>query len=520
MKFEMSQKFISTIAGASIFISVIGLLSRGLGFIREMIFANNFGLGTEFDLYLVGAVLPITINSIILYIGQNYFVPGFQKLYSSDNETAQKFYKHSFITFIGFGIIISIILFFTSNAIIDLYMHQALAESKTAAEIIFRIFLVTIPFSAAISIFSALLQAIYEFKYPAVSILFLNISIIISLILFSDQLGVYIIPIGYVAGTILQFVYLLVKSQEKVKLNLLGNTKELNLSKSLISTSLIIVIIIESLGQLYSLFDRYFYADISTGGIAALNFASIIWLLPISIFSLSLATVVFPSITKAITDYSQEQVEKIFNENISMNTFIIIPFAFVLFFYGDIIIRLLFERGKFVEESTATTFGVLKFYSISLVFFSVYAIFNKIFYSLNAIKLLLWITLVGLLLKLFLNFILIDFEQNGLALSSSISYIYFSVVSYIVLTAKLKIKKRTLFIKDFLFQLINCGLSFLITRIISTHFLKISIFNEVVVLFLFFLIYTINAFLTEHSAVLITTRVFNRLNFYNFSKTK
>ncbi len=76
----MKQKFTSTIAGASIFISIIGLLSRGLGFIREMIFANNFGLETEFDLYLVGAVLPITINTIILYIGQNYFVPEFQKL--------------------------------------------------------------------------------------------------------------------------------------------------------------------------------------------------------------------------------------------------------------------------------------------------------------------------------------------------------------------------------------------------------------------------------------------------------
>ena len=516
----MSQKFISTIAGASIFISVIGLLSRGLGFFREMIFANNFGLGTEFDLYLVGAVLPITINSIILYIGQNYFVPGFQKLYSSDKEAAQKYYKHSFITFIGFGIIISIILFAASHIVIDLYMHQAIPESKTAAEIIFRIFLVTIPVSAAISIFSALLQAIYEFKYPAVSILFLNFSIIISLILFSDQLGVFIIPIGYVAGTILQFVYLMVKSQERVKLNLLINNRNLNLSKSLLNTSLIIVIIIESLGQLYSLFDRYFYADISSGGIAALNFASIIWLLPISIFSLSLATAVFPSITKAITDYSQEQVEKIFNENISMNMFIIIPIAFMLFFYGDIIIRLLFERGKFVEESTAITFGVLKFYSISLVFFSVYAIFNKIFYSLNDIKLLLWMTFVGLLIKLIFNFLLIGFDQNGLALSSSISYIYFSVVSYIILTVKLKINKKTLFLKDFLFQLMNCGLSFLIIRIISTKFFSMSIFYEILVLFLFFLIYLINAYLTEHGAVLITRRVLNRLNFNNLLKTK
>jgi putative peptidoglycan lipid II flippase len=101
----MSQKFTSTIAGASIFISVLGLFSRGLGFIREMIFANNFGLETEFDIYLVGAVLPITINNILLFIGQNYFVPEFQRINSSDTDAAQKYFKQSFISFTGIGII-------------------------------------------------------------------------------------------------------------------------------------------------------------------------------------------------------------------------------------------------------------------------------------------------------------------------------------------------------------------------------------------------------------------------------
>ncbi len=209
----MKQKFTSTIAGASIFISIIGLLSRGLGFIREMIFANNFGLGTEFDLYLVGAVLPITINSIILYIGQNYFVPGFQKLNSSKSEAAQKYYKQSFIVFVGVGLLISIILFLASDIIIDFYMHLAPTESKGTATIIFRFFLLTIPFSAAISIFSALLQAVYEFKYPAISILFLNISIISIIFLFTDNIGIYVIPVGYLLGTFYNFVIYLLNQE-------------------------------------------------------------------------------------------------------------------------------------------------------------------------------------------------------------------------------------------------------------------------------------------------------------------
>ncbi len=511
----MKTRFTSTIAGASIFISIIGLLSRGLGFIREMIFANNFGLGTEFDLYLVGAVLPITINSIILYIGQNYFIPGFQNLNSSNSDAAQKYYKHSFVAFIGFGVLISIILFFASNLIIDFYMQPASAESKETASIIFRFFLITIPFSAAISIFSALLQAEYKFEFPAISILFLNISIIILLIFLSEQFGVYIIPIGYVVGTILQFIYLLLKTERVLKLKLFTNKIEFVFSKSLVSSSLVIIILIESLSQLYSLFDRYFYSDISSGGIAALNYALIIWALPVTIFSLSLATAVFPIISKAISDLSHDQIEKIYNENISVNTFLFIPIAFIFFLFGDTLIRILFQRGKFIEESTAMTFGVLKYYSISLVFYSVYAVLNKIFFSLNKIKVLLWITVTGLLIKFILNFVLIELGQNGLALSTSISYIFFFFSTYLFLNFKLNINNRSLFIKDFIFHLINCTICFLSIKFIFNIFVIDSILFKSIFILLFVCIYLINSLLLNHQAMIIFARVVKNMGFNN-----
>lgn len=508
----MSQKFTSTIAGASIFISIVGLLSRGLGFLREMIFANNFGLETEFDLYLVGAVLPISINSVILYIGQNHFVPNFQKLNLSNSESAQKYYKQSFILFVGAGTIIAILLFLTSDFIINFYMHLATTESKDIASTIFKIFLLTIPFSAGISIFSALLQSVYEFKFPAISILFLNISIILLLVFLSDKFGVDIIPVGFVLGTILQFSYLLIKSRKFFKLNLSFRDNPFNLPRTLLSSSLVIIILIESLSQLYSIFDRYFYGNISSGGIAAMNYAAIIWVLPIYIFSVSLATAVFPVISKAVNDSSTEDMKKIYNESTLMNTFIFMPIAFILFFYGDTIIRIFFERGKFVEESTAMTFGVLRIFSISLVFFSVYAVLNKIFYSLNETKLLLLITIAGLSIKLLFNFLLIDLEQNGLALSTSLSYLFFFFASYTILNIKLKIKDKSLFVKDFIIHLTNCIICLILIKIISNFYQVNNIVEEVLIIALFLFIYLFNLFLIRHNALVISNRVIKRLN--------
>jgi len=515
----MSQKFTSTIAGASIFISLLGLISRGLGFFREMIFANNFGLETEFDLYLVGAVLPITINTIVLYIGQNYFIPEFQKKNATDPEEAQKYFKQSFIGFTLAGILLAILLYLTGDIIINFYMHSASLDDRLSATNVFNLFLITIPFSASISILSALLQSVYEFKYPAFAILFLNVSIILMLVLFSDRFGVYIIPVGYMIGTLLQFGYLLFNSGKFVRINFLSEKFEFKQLKSILSSSIIIIILIESISQLYSIFDRYFYGEISSGGIASLNYASIIWFLPISIFSISLATAIFPSITKAINDELYDEIEKIYNENISINTFLFIPLTFILFFYGDTIIKIFFERGKFISESTKITFDALKFYSLGLVFYAVYAVFNKIFYSINQAKVLMLVTITGVLIKLIFNYVLVDLHQDGLALSTSISFIFFFFTSYVILNTKLKIKDRTLFFKEFFFHLVNCLICLILVKIVADSFIINGILGEIFTIILFLVAFSLTVFTVKHTAVNITTRVFKRLNLFSVFKT-
>jgi len=509
----MGKKFTSTIAGASIFISAIGLLSRGLGFFREMIFASDFGLETEFDLYLVGAVLPITINSVILYIGQNYFIPKFQKLNSEDPPQSQIYFKQSFIAFILVGAAIALLLYLTSEIIIDFYMHSASLAEKQIASNIFTLFLITIPLSAGVSILSALLQSFYEFKYPAIAILFLNVSIILMLLLFADRFGVFIIPVGYLIGTVLQFSYLMFRSSKHVRLNIFSNNFYSDLSGPIVNSSIVIIILIEALSQLHALFDRYFYGEVTSGGIASLNYALIIWFLPISILSISLATAVFPAINKEVIDNSNTEMERIYNESISINVFLFIPLTFILFFYGDTIIKLFFERGKFVEESTLITFNVLKLYSISLVFYSVYAVLNKIFFSINRMKLLLFITITGVSIKLILNFVLIDLHQNGLALSTSISFIFFFLASYVILNKELKIKSKFLFFKDILFHLTNGVFCILLIGIIKNQFFLKNIITEITFIILFFTLYSINVLIVKHNAYKIAARVLNKLIF-------
>jgi putative peptidoglycan lipid II flippase len=504
----MRKNFTSTVAGASILITVVSLLGKGFGFVREIVFANFFGLNTQYDLYLVGAVLPLTINTIILYLGQNYFIPTYNKTKIEKPEGIHSFINSTFWSFSSLGLLLAAILFIFSVHIVKFYLHSASVAELNSTVNVFRIILFTIPLNSAYSILAAYLQSEFEFKSPAVSQLLLNVSIILLVFIFSNKIGIYTIPFGYVVGSIAQLIFLLVRSLKKIGLNLFSFINGGSI-RSIINYPLVITILIESISQIYLLADRYFFGSVQNGGIASLNYAMNIFLLPVTIISVALSTAIFPKFSYSFNSNNKEDLQSKIDNFFSVNLFLFVPISFVLIYFGDIIIRLIFQHGEFNTNDTLMTFNILKYYSISLVFYSSYAVLNKLLYGTNMIKPLLYITITGCLIKISANILLVkEFQQNGLAISTSVSYLFFFLAG-ILLTAyflKLKIKR---FISEFIFGAVNCFLSYGVSiLIIPNDLFRYSRFNDILRLLIFVSIYLLNAKIVSHNAVIMFEQAF------------
>ena len=505
----MSKKFTSTVAGASILITTVAVISKGFGLFREIIFANYFGLSTNFEIYLVGAVLPITINTIILYLGQNYLIPAYNKIRERDSHLIDNFLTINFLIFVLVGIFISVILYSFSNLIIKLYSQGTDLNTLRIVNNVFKLFLISIPLNCAISFLSAYQQLNLEFRYPAYSQLILNISLIILLIIFVGSLGIYAIPLGYISGSFLQMVFLFKKARIKFKFEKISSI--FKQYRNLIPGTILLVILIEIIGQLYVIADRYFYSYVPAGGIAALNYAQTIFLLPISILSMALSTAIFPHFSQYLSKNLIAKVEEIFIRSIKINVAIFVPVSIVFIFYGNLILKFFFERGEFTVNDTAITYQALFFYSLSLVFYSVYSITNKLLYSAGMVKILLYITISGILIKITLNFLLVDtIGQNGLALSTSLSYFFFFVSCLFITYKKIKFQNKTIFFTELLFHLINGAISLLVVRQISFLFYDSEISYAFQVI-LFLILYFYNIFLVKHSTIQILKGTINFL---------
>ncbi len=471
----MSRRFTSTIAGASFLITFIGILGRGFGFLREIIYADSFGLEKEFDIYLVGVVLPITINSAVFFLAQNYIIPAYQKLKIESLENADSFLIKTIVLFFSFSVILTIILLLFASQVIGSIVNLNDDKFFEIALDVYFWSCLTIPFNAVFSVLSAYKQSHFDFRSTTISTLFPNFVIIASVLLFSKYIGVLSIPIGYFIGVLLQVVYLSVLTWSDLQKTWKKNTA-VNLTTGMLSKTFFFIVIIETLNQLYVFIDRYFWSDVEVGGIAALNYATTLFSLPISIFSFALSTAIFPVFSELVGKKDYKMLNGHLNLSLKMIFMVFIPCAFLFICYGGSIIELIFQRGKFDSIGTELTTRVLIIYAFSLVFYSCYGIINKLVFSLELIKELLVSIVIIFTVKIVLNAYLVKiYQQDGLAIATSICYTLMFLFGYLIINKVIKLKGKGELLFSFLFYVVLNSLLFIIVQVLLMAFDKTTL---------------------------------------------
>jgi putative peptidoglycan lipid II flippase len=307
------------------------------------------------------------------------------------------------------------------------------------------------------------MQAKFNFIYPAIAQLVVNITIIFIVYFFTGVFKIFVLPISFIISYIIGF--LMIIRPVLPELGLRRYLKNRKRFKPVDSKNLFYLIIIEALSLSYILIDRYFIGKIPTGGLAALNYALVIYSLPVSIFSITLTTTMFSKFALSSVK-SVKSLKTDFNNALGINSFVIIPIVFVLFFWGDVFLKVFYERGAFSASDTLQTHKVLQFYIISLVFYSAYLIAVKLFYSINQYALIMYFSIAAFLMKIIFNFLFVDkLSQNGLALSTSLIYLFLFVIAFYYAVRKINMHNYLSCYMSITYFLLNGILSYIVMKL-------------------------------------------------------
>lgn len=192
------------------------------------------------------------------------------------------------------------------------------------------------------------------------------------------------------------------------------------------------VIIGVSVNQINVLVDRTIASRIAIGGLSVLNYADRLNSFVLGLFVSTISTIMYPTISKMVVEDNIHGFKRIVSESIIAISLLVVPATIGAMVFSQLVVKLLFGRGKFNPKAVSMTSSALFFYSIGMIGFGLRDILSRVFYALQETKTPMINGIIGVIINIILNLLLSKYIGiGGLALATSISAIFCTVLLFI-----------------------------------------------------------------------------------------
>ncbi len=411
----------------SIFTNSFGILfSRVTGLGRDVLMASALGASVWSDMFFVAFKLPNLFRRIF---AEGAFTQAFMPSFIASKHKGV-FATAIFLRFLIFLLSISLLITFFPEPITKLlawgWSSEQIAQTAPLTAINFwyldLIFIVTF--------LATLLQYKEHFATTAMSTALLNISMITALYLYmkeEPQTVAYALSYAVLIGGSLQIIaHLITLYNFNLHKLMLGGwkyrkKKDVEDEKKHFNTLFLPGILGNSTPQISAFIDTILATFLMTGSVSYLFYANRVFQLPLAIIAIATATVLFPTVSKALKNHQKEVAYRHLNQAFWLLIFLLGASMIGGILLAEPIVWLLFERGKFTSAETLETVAVLRMYMIGLLPFGLAKLFSLFLYAshrhLKAAK----ISVYSLITSVTLSLVLMHpMGASGLALAGSI----------------------------------------------------------------------------------------------------
>ncbi|SFQ51652.1 putative peptidoglycan lipid II flippase [Psychrobacillus psychrotolerans] len=416
---------------------LITIISKVLGFGRDIVLSYYYGTSNISDAYIIALSIPLVIFAFIGKGISSSYIPMYNKIEKQEGLKKAELYTNNIINILFvLCTFLSVISLIFTEQLVKLFAAGFNQDTIDIAVMFTRYGLIGLNITMLISIYSALLQIKGNYIIPALIGFPMNFCIIITIIISSNG-NIYILGIGLFLSVIAQFLFMLpFLLKEKIKYNLKLNIKDPNVRNMIVLS--IPIIIGVAVNDINKIVDRTLASQISEGAISALNYANRLSSFVHGTIVLSIATVIFPTMSKMAAENKIQLMKKTMSEAIISISLLIVPTTIVVLFFAQPIVELIFGRGAFDRQAVEMTSNALIFYSIGMFGIGMREILTRPFYALQDTKTPMINATIGVVLNIILNIVLSRYLGiGGLALATSLSATITMILMFISLRKKI-----------------------------------------------------------------------------------
>jgi len=409
-------------------------VSRIAGLLREMIAAAIFGTSGAINAFVIAFAVPNLLRSLVADSALSAaFLPVFTELEEQGRPRDARRLAGALVGVIAVGLgLISLVAVLTAPWVMPLFapgLSPALQdETVRLSQIMFPIVVLL----GLTGLASAILQAGDRFGPTAFVPVLWNMVIIVLLVaatpFVSEDHKITVYAVAILLGTLAQLLWLV------PSLRGLGPFPfSLGLHSRAVRRVLVLMLPVTiglGLINVNLVVDGIFATLVSDDAPRAIDAAFRLYLLPQGIFSVAIATVLFPTISRLAARDDVEGMRATLADGLRQIFFMLLPASAFLLVLGEPSVRLVYERGAFDAASTSLTAKALMYFAIGLAFNGASLLVIRAFFSLQMPKVATKVAALGVVLNVALDAAFYKpLGTGGIPLSTSLS----SIVTFLVL---------------------------------------------------------------------------------------
>lgn len=412
---------------SSAVVSVMTMLSRVLGMVRDVVIAGYFGSGPAADAFFIAFKIP---NFLRRLFAEGAFAQAFVPVLSEYRErrtlaevkqlvdrTAG--YLGLVLTAItALGVVLSpyLIMLFAPG------FHSQPEKLQLAGELL----RITFPYLMLVSLTAfcgGILNSYGRFAVPAFTPVLLNLSMICSAIFLSPLFDEPIMALAWgvfiagVAQLLFQMPFLW-----QIRLLPLPKLKRKDEGVSRIMLLMLPALFGVGVSQINLLLDTVLASFLVTGSVSWLYYADRLSELPLGAFGIAVGTVILPALSRQHAAQDPQAFSSTMDWALRMVLLVGVPAALALAVLAEPLIITLFYYGEMTAHDVRQSALALQAYSLGVLTFMLIKVLAPGFFSRQDMKTPVRIAIICMVANMGMNLILIwPLKHVGLALATSLS---------------------------------------------------------------------------------------------------
>ena len=439
-----------TLFKSTLSISLITLVSRVSGLIREMLFAAYFGASSQTDAFFVAFRIPNLLRRLFAEGALSQaFIPVLAevKIKKGESECQLLSLKILIVLLCLLSSIVVLGIIFADYIVFA--MSAGFQGDETTNYLSVNLTRLMFPYILFISL-SALISGIQntfsEFKLPAFIPVILNVAFIASIVILAPLLEepIYCLAFAVITGGIAQLT-LQIWGLKRIgffknvrqNISLLLNSKFLDENVRKIVRIFVPATFAVSIAQISIIINTNIASRLETGSVSWLSYADRIMEFPTALLGVALGTVLLPNLADAWSAGKSQRISDLIDWGLKLTFFLSLPISIIVHNLALPLASVIFHYGAFSDYDLDKSAMAISAYSVGIIGLISVKILAPGFYARQEIKIPVVVGILTLIITQVLNFILVPIYQHaGLAYAISIAACFNAILLLSILVRK------------------------------------------------------------------------------------